>query len=55
MNCFKEKTGHALMKAQLKNKWYRIKKGLENMEKIDFQNEVDWSNELGTISAIDEW
>jgi hypothetical protein len=55
INCFKEKTGHALTKAQLKNKWDGIKKGLENMKKIDFQNEVGWSNELGTISAIDEW
>ncbi|KAL9366958.1 hypothetical protein Peur_038157 [Populus x canadensis] len=55
MNCFKEKTGHALTKAQLKNKWDGIKKGLENMKKIDFQNEVGWSNELGIISAIDEW
>jgi hypothetical protein len=55
MNCFKEKTGHALTKAQLKNKWDGIKKGLENMKKIDFQNEVGWSNELEIISTIDEW
>jgi hypothetical protein len=26
MNCFKEQTNHALMKAQLKNKWDGIKK-----------------------------
>lgn len=26
MNCFKKKTGHALTKAQLKNKWEGIKK-----------------------------
>ena len=38
MNCFKERTGHALTKAQLKNRWDGIKKELENMEKIDFQN-----------------
>ncbi|KAI9403091.1 hypothetical protein POPTR_001G370432v4 [Populus trichocarpa] len=45
MNCFKDQTGHALTKAQLKNKWDGIKK--------DWRI---WKNaELGTIAASDEW
>jgi hypothetical protein len=38
MNCFKEQTDYALMKAQLKNMWGEIKKDWRILEKFDFQN-----------------
>jgi hypothetical protein len=55
MNCFNEKTDHALMKEQLKNKGDEIKNDWRIWKKLIFETEVGWSTELGTISATDEW
>ncbi|KAI5557663.1 hypothetical protein BDE02_08G132800 [Populus trichocarpa] len=55
MNCFKDQTGHALTKAQLKNKWDGIKKDWRIWKKLISETGVGWSAELGTIAAPDEW
>ncbi|XP_061958943.1 L10-interacting MYB domain-containing protein-like [Populus nigra] len=55
MNCFKNQTGHALTKAQLKNKWDGIKKDWRIWKKLISETGVGWSAELGTIAAPDEW
>jgi len=55
MNCFKKRTGHALTKAQLKNKWDGIKKDWRILKNMIFKMGVSWNIELGTISATDEW
>jgi len=55
MNCFKEQTDYALMKAQLKNMWDEIKKDWRIWKKLIFKTGVSWSLELGTISTTDEW
>jgi hypothetical protein len=55
MNYFKEQTSHALTKAQLKNKWGKIKKDWRIWKKLISKTGVGWSTELGTISATDEW
>jgi hypothetical protein len=55
MNGFKDQTGHALTKAQLKNKWDRIKKDWRIWKRLISETGVGWSAELGTISAPDEW
>ena len=55
MNCFKDQTGHALTKAQLKNKWDEIKKDWRIWKRLISETGVGWSAELGTISAPDEW
>jgi len=55
MNGFKDQTDHALMKAQLKNKWDRIKKDWRIWKMLISETGVGWSAELGTISAPDEW
>jgi hypothetical protein len=55
MNCFKEHTWHALMKAQLKNKWDGIKKDWRIWKKLISKTRVGWSTKLGTILATGEW
>ncbi|KAL9367493.1 hypothetical protein Peur_038692 [Populus x canadensis] len=55
MNGFKDQTGHALTKAQLKNKWDGIKKDWRIWKRLISETGVGWSAELGTISAPDEW
>ncbi|KAL9366432.1 hypothetical protein Peur_037631 [Populus x canadensis] len=55
MNCFKDQTGHALTKAQLKNKWDEIKKDWRIWKKLISKTGVGWSAELGTIAPLDEW
>jgi hypothetical protein len=37
MNCFKKRTGHALTKAQLKNKWDGIKKDWRILKNMIFK------------------
>jgi hypothetical protein len=55
MTVFKEKIGHAFSKTQLKNKWDGAKKGWRICKKLISKTRVRWNNELGTISASDEW
>lgn len=55
LTAFKEQTGHAFTKTQLKNKWDGCKKDWRIWKKLIFETGVGWSNELGTISASDEW
>jgi hypothetical protein len=55
MNCFNDQTGHALTKAQLKNKWDGIKKDWRIWKRLISEIGVGWKAELGTISAHDEW
>ncbi|KAG5221796.1 L10-interacting MYB domain-containing protein [Salix suchowensis] len=52
---FKEKTGHAFTKMQFKNKWDGCKKDWRIWMKLIAETGVGWSNELGTITASDEW
>ncbi|XP_034907176.1 uncharacterized protein [Populus alba] len=52
---FKEITGHAFTKTQLKNKWDGCKKDWRIWTKLISETGVGWSAELGTISASDEW
>ncbi|KAJ6967310.1 hypothetical protein NC652_004765 [Populus alba x Populus x berolinensis] len=55
LTAFKEQTGHAFTKTQLKNKWDGCKKDWRIWTKLISEIGVGWSNELGTISASDEW
>lgn len=55
LTAFKEQTGHAFTKTQLKNKWDGCKKDWRIWTKLISETGVGWSNELGTISASDEW
>jgi hypothetical protein len=55
LTSFKEQTGHAFTKTQLKNKWDGCKKDWRIWTNLVFETGVGWSNELGTISARDEW
>ncbi|KAJ6936708.1 L10-interacting MYB domain-containing protein-like isoform X2 [Populus alba x Populus x berolinensis] len=55
LGSFKEQTGHAFTKAQLKNKWDGCKKDWRIWKKLISETGVGWSTELGTISASDEW
>ncbi|XP_061962417.1 L10-interacting MYB domain-containing protein-like [Populus nigra] len=55
LTSFKEQTGHAFTKTQLKNKWDGCKKDWRIWTKLISETGVGWSNELGTISASDEW
>ncbi|KAL9375151.1 hypothetical protein Peur_032030 [Populus x canadensis] len=52
---FKEQTGHAFTKTQLKNKWDGCKKDWRIWNKLVSETGVGWNSELGTISASDEW
>eukprot|EP00258_Populus_trichocarpa_P040208 XP_024456227.1 L10-interacting MYB domain-containing protein-like [Populus trichocarpa] len=52
---FKEQTGHAFTKTQLKNKWDGYKKDWRLWNKLVSETGVGWNSELGTISASDEW
>ncbi|XP_061958705.1 uncharacterized protein LOC133679969 [Populus nigra] len=52
---FKEQTGHAFIKTQLKNKWDGCKKDWRIWNKLVSETGVGWNSELGTISASDEW
>jgi hypothetical protein len=55
LTSFKKQTGHAFTKTQLKNKWDGCKKDWRIWTNLIFETGVGWSNELGTISASDEW
>jgi hypothetical protein len=55
MAAFKEKTGYAFSKTQLKNKWDGAKKYWRLWKKLISETDVGWNNDLGTISASDEW
>ncbi|RQO97743.1 hypothetical protein POPTR_011G094000v4 [Populus trichocarpa] len=52
---FKEQTGHAFTKTQLKNKWDGCKKDWRIWNKLVSETGVGWNSELGTISTSDEW
>ena len=52
---FEEQTDHAFTKTQLKNKWNWYKKDSRIWTKQISETSVDWSSELGTILATDEW
>ncbi|XP_034912173.1 uncharacterized protein [Populus alba] len=52
---FKEQTGHAFTKTQLKNKWDGCKKDWRIWNKLVSETGVGWNSELGTIAASDEW
>eukprot|EP00258_Populus_trichocarpa_P001143 XP_002299882.3 L10-interacting MYB domain-containing protein [Populus trichocarpa] len=52
---FKEQTGHAFTKTQLKNKWDGCKKDWRIWNKLISETGVGWNSELGIISASDEW
>ena len=52
---FREQTGQALTKPQLKNKWDVCKKDWRLWNKLIGETGVGWSNELGTIAASNEW
>jgi len=52
---FQEQIGNAFTKTQLKNKWDGCKKDWRIWNKLVSESGVDWSSELGTISASDEW
>jgi hypothetical protein len=51
---FKQQTGHAFIKTQLKNKWDGCKKDWRIWTKLVSETVVSWSIELGTISASNE-
>jgi hypothetical protein len=51
---FKEQTGHAFTKTQLKNKWDGCKNEWRIWNKLVSEIGVGWNSELGTISASDE-
>ncbi|KAI9390585.1 hypothetical protein POPTR_008G196901v4 [Populus trichocarpa] len=55
MAVFKEKTGLAFTKTQLKNKWDGAKKEWRIWKKLISETGIGWNSELGTISASDEW
>ena len=52
---FREQTRQALGKDQLKNKWDVCKKDWRLWNKLIGETGVGWSNELGTITASNEW
>ena len=52
---FKEQTGHAFTKTQLKNKWDGCKKDWRIWNKLVSETGVGWNSEIGTIAASDEW
>ncbi|KAI9390399.1 hypothetical protein POPTR_008G176600v4 [Populus trichocarpa] len=52
---FKEQTGHAFTKTQLKNKWDGCKKDWRIWNKLVSETSVGWNSELGIIAASDEW
>jgi len=54
MISFKEQTGHAFIKTQLKNKWDGCKKDWRIWRKLISETSVGWSSELETILASDE-
>jgi hypothetical protein len=55
MAVFKEKTGLAFTKTQLKNKRDGAKKEWRIWKKLISETGIGWNSELGTISTSDEW
>ncbi|XP_011016448.1 PREDICTED: uncharacterized protein LOC105119946 [Populus euphratica] len=52
---FKEQSGHAFTKTQLKNKWDGCKKDWRIWNKLISETGVGWNSEVGTISASNKW